>query len=331
MGLQSSPTERCTPHRGSSYRQRVSTCLVPRVPRGAAPRLGDGRADGRRPLGLGRMAPHRQPGFRGRASECQVLDGLLENVRGGQSAALVIRGEAGVGKTALLRYAAGQASEFRVVQLAGVEAEMELPVRRLAPAVRVDGRPAASTARASAGCVAGGIWPLVRRCTGSLLGRAGDTQFAVRGCRRAAACLLRRRRPVARRGHAPGAGVRGPTPAGRVGRDRLRGPRTERRGRTDQRTGTGAAARVAAHGVERGRCGRPAGGHHPGPARSASARPDHWGNAGQPAGPAGAVEGDHRSAAGRWLWASERRRTCPLRSRTTIWAASVLCRSPPST
>jgi AAA ATPase domain len=73
------------------------------------------------------MAPHRQPGFRGRASECQVLDGLLESVRGGQSAALVIRGEAGVGKTALLRYAAGQASEFRVVQLAGVEAEMELP------------------------------------------------------------------------------------------------------------------------------------------------------------------------------------------------------------
>ncbi len=73
------------------------------------------------------MAPHRQPGFRGRASECQVLDGLLETVRGGQSAGLVIRGEAGLGKTALLRYAAGQASGFRIVQLAGVEAEMELP------------------------------------------------------------------------------------------------------------------------------------------------------------------------------------------------------------
>ncbi len=73
------------------------------------------------------MAPHRQPGFRGRASECQLLDGLLETVREGQSAALVIRGEAGVGKTALLRYAAGQASGLRTVQLAGVEAEMELP------------------------------------------------------------------------------------------------------------------------------------------------------------------------------------------------------------
>ncbi len=79
------------------------------------------------PYDLGRMAPHRQPGFRGRTSECQVLDGLLEKVRGGHSAALVIRGEAGVGKTALLHYAAGQASGFRVVRLAGVEAEMELP------------------------------------------------------------------------------------------------------------------------------------------------------------------------------------------------------------
>src|ERR1700730_17787679 len=73
------------------------------------------------------MAAQRQPGFRGRTSECEVLDRLLENVRGGQSAALVIRGEAGVGKTALLRYAARQASGFRIAQIAGVEAEMELP------------------------------------------------------------------------------------------------------------------------------------------------------------------------------------------------------------
>ncbi len=56
-----------------------------------------------------------------------MLDGLLEQVRGGHSAVLVIRGEAGVGKTALLRYAAAQASGFRIVQLAGVDAEMELP------------------------------------------------------------------------------------------------------------------------------------------------------------------------------------------------------------
>ena len=52
---------------------------------------------------------------------------LLANVRRGQSAVLVIRGEAGIGKTALLRYCARQASGFRVAQIAGVEAEMELP------------------------------------------------------------------------------------------------------------------------------------------------------------------------------------------------------------
>src|SRR5437660_11488440 len=75
----------------------------------------------------GRMVGHRPPEFRSRTSECEALDRLLENVRGGQSAVLVIRGEAGVGKTALLRYAARRASGFRVAHIAGVQAEMELP------------------------------------------------------------------------------------------------------------------------------------------------------------------------------------------------------------
>ena len=56
-----------------------------------------------------------------------MLDQLLANVRQGQSAVLVVRGEAGIGKTALLRHAARQASGFRIAQIAGVEAEMELP------------------------------------------------------------------------------------------------------------------------------------------------------------------------------------------------------------
>jgi DNA-binding CsgD family transcriptional regulator len=63
----------------------------------------------------------------GRASEREALDRLLENVRGGQSAVLVVRGEAGVGKTALLQHCAQQASGFRVARIAGVESEMELP------------------------------------------------------------------------------------------------------------------------------------------------------------------------------------------------------------
>ena len=73
------------------------------------------------------MAARRPPVLLDRVRERQVLDGLLENVRGGQSAVLVVRGEAGVGKSALLHYCARQASGFRVATIAGVEAEMELP------------------------------------------------------------------------------------------------------------------------------------------------------------------------------------------------------------
>jgi DNA-binding CsgD family transcriptional regulator len=73
------------------------------------------------------MATTVASGFLDRTSEREVLDRLLATAREGQSAVLVIRGEAGIGKTALLRYAARQASGFRVAQVAGVEAEMELP------------------------------------------------------------------------------------------------------------------------------------------------------------------------------------------------------------
>src|SRR5258707_14901814 len=92
------------------------------------------------------MSARRPPVLLGRAGERQALDHLLENVRGGQSAVLVVRGEAGVGKTALLRYCARQASGFRVVQIAGIESEMELPYAGLhqlcAPMLRqLDGLP----------------------------------------------------------------------------------------------------------------------------------------------------------------------------------------------
>src|SRR5690349_20364915 len=73
------------------------------------------------------MGGHRRPGFRGRTRERDGVDRLMASVRRGQSAVLVIRCEPGIGKTALLRYAARQAYGFRVAQIAGVEAEMELP------------------------------------------------------------------------------------------------------------------------------------------------------------------------------------------------------------
>jgi DNA-binding CsgD family transcriptional regulator len=64
--------------------------------------------------------------LRGRSRECETLDEALEAARGGQSAVLVVSGEPGVGKTALLDYAVESASSFRVVRAVGVESEMEL-------------------------------------------------------------------------------------------------------------------------------------------------------------------------------------------------------------
>ena len=64
--------------------------------------------------------------LQGRPNECELLDRLLEAVRGGESRALVVRGEPGVGKSALLEYVVGRASECRVARAAGVQSEMEL-------------------------------------------------------------------------------------------------------------------------------------------------------------------------------------------------------------
>jgi DNA-binding CsgD family transcriptional regulator len=64
--------------------------------------------------------------LRGRRAECGALDELLEGVRGGRGAVLVVRGEAGVGKTALLDYAVESAPDLRSVRAAGVEPEMGL-------------------------------------------------------------------------------------------------------------------------------------------------------------------------------------------------------------
>jgi len=67
----------------------------------------------------------------GRASERETLEELLEEARGGQSRVLVLRGEPGVGKTALLEDAVQAASGFLVARAFGVEAEMELPFAAL--------------------------------------------------------------------------------------------------------------------------------------------------------------------------------------------------------
>ena len=66
------------------------------------------------------------PGLIDRHAECDVLGRLVAAVRAGESRALVVHGEPGVGKTALLEYLAGQASGCRVVHAGGVQSEMEL-------------------------------------------------------------------------------------------------------------------------------------------------------------------------------------------------------------
>jgi DNA-binding CsgD family transcriptional regulator/tetratricopeptide (TPR) repeat protein len=62
----------------------------------------------------------------GREAEQQVIDGLLAGARAGRSGAVVVRGEAGIGKTALLDYAADVADGMLVLRAAGVETEAEL-------------------------------------------------------------------------------------------------------------------------------------------------------------------------------------------------------------
>src|SRR4051794_378692 len=63
----------------------------------------------------------------GRRNECEGLDRLLAAARDRQSGVLVLRGEPGVGKSALLEYAIESASGFRLMRAVGVGSEMELP------------------------------------------------------------------------------------------------------------------------------------------------------------------------------------------------------------
>ena len=63
------------------------------------------------------MTVHAPPRLFGRTDELEILRRLIADVRSGQSAVLVVRGEPGIGKTELLRHLIAEASGFRVVQI----------------------------------------------------------------------------------------------------------------------------------------------------------------------------------------------------------------------
>src|SRR5690348_2872067 len=67
----------------------------------------------------------------GRHDESQVIDQLLSAAREGHGGALLVHGEPGIGKTALLEYAVASAPSFQALRTVGNEAEMELPFAAL--------------------------------------------------------------------------------------------------------------------------------------------------------------------------------------------------------
>src|SRR5688500_5432585 len=73
--------------------------------------------------------------FVGRERERARIDRLLEDARAGRSGTLLLHGEAGIGKTALMRWAIGQATGMRVLRARGIETESDIPFAGLAELV----------------------------------------------------------------------------------------------------------------------------------------------------------------------------------------------------
>ena len=162
----------------------------------------------------------------GRRSERDVLDRLLDAVRAGESRALVVRGEPGVGKTALLDYVAAHAQGCRVARAAGVQSEMELAFAGLhqlcAPMLdRLDRLPGPQRdALRTAFGISAGPPPdrfLVGLAVLSLLSEVAEERPLI--------CLVDDA-AVARPRLGAGAGIRGAPPGGGAGRPGLRRPRS---------------------------------------------------------------------------------------------------------
>ena len=80
---------------------------------------------------VARPTPATARALLGRSAECASLDRVLEDARAGRGCVLVVRGEPGVGKSALLDYMAEQAEGCHLIRAAGVEYEAELTLAGL--------------------------------------------------------------------------------------------------------------------------------------------------------------------------------------------------------
>ena len=106
----------------------MSACAIEIAP---AASDGQGEPAPRNPAGPGRLDPTGFGSLIGRTRETRLLDRLLDAVRLNEGRALIIEGEPGVGKTALLNYARAATPDFQLLRAAGVESERELPFSTL--------------------------------------------------------------------------------------------------------------------------------------------------------------------------------------------------------
>src|ERR1700733_1998696 len=91
---------------------------------------------GRTPLSGQRPGAYNRAMLLGRARERQEIGHALAQARSGRSATLGLAGEPGIGKTALLDYAAGQATGMRLLQARGIESEAQIPFAALLELIR---------------------------------------------------------------------------------------------------------------------------------------------------------------------------------------------------
>ena len=182
-------------------------------------------ADGRSSLPLSMPTGRDEQALRGRQIETDALYRLLVDARDGHSGVLVLRGEPGVGKTALLQLLVKRAVGFRIARATGVESEMELAfagVHQLCASLlnRLDHLPVPRPR-----CGKDRVWPGGGGRPGPLSGRSGRLEPPGGSGRSARAGVHRGRRPVARSRLRAGSRLRGAAAVGGEGRAGVRGTR----------------------------------------------------------------------------------------------------------